>query len=139
MSAARLLTALAAAVTAAALAGCGSASSSAAPTSGAGAAASSSAAAASTASTKAAATTKAASAVDGKELCAFLTTQLPKIKAVGSKVGAQAQFAIAFFEWGEPKGLSGATQRDFDDAAKKECPALRDEIAAATGQAGLLS
>jgi hypothetical protein len=64
---------------------------------------------------------------------------LPTIEAVGSKVGAQAQFAIAFYEWGEPRGLSGATQQQFDDAARSACPDVRDQIAAATGQTGLLS
>ena len=134
----RLLLTLTLAALTVAGSGCGSSSSSATPP----AAAPASSASAPAASAPAASTVPAAGGgsgqVDAAALCAFLKEELPKLKAVGTKVGAQAQFAIALFDWADPKGLTGAPQLQFDEAAKGTCPDVRDQIVAVTGQTDLL-
>ncbi len=137
----RLLLPVAVSVVALALTACGSSTSSSASAGASNPPSATSSRTASASSTPSPSSdTKApAGSVDAAALCDFLRAELPAITSVGSKVGAQAQFAIAFYEWGEPRGLSGATQQQFDDAAKSACPDVRDRIAAATGQTGLLS
>ena len=91
-------------------------------------------AAGTTAGAKVAAGTTAAAddAVSAKEVCAHLTKELPRIKAVGSEVGAMAQLTISlagFYE-NHQKVADGAA---LDAQTEKACPQVRAEILKAAG------
>lgn len=67
------------------------------------------------------ATTNAAAGPSATALCDYLRTELPKLKSVGSKVGAEAQLAVGlagFFETaGKPTDGS-----QLDELTTKDCP-----------------
>lgn len=65
--------------------------------------------------------------VDAQAFCAFLTKIEPKLKADGSKVGAEADLAIELAGWiathSKPR-----TAADLDDAASSACPQTRKDV-----------
>jgi hypothetical protein len=72
--------------------------------------------------------------VDGPEFCAFLTREAPRLKAVGSAVGAKAAFAIELATWiGEHPAQKPRTATDLDDASQQSCPDTRKAVVASLG------
>ncbi|MEU4097082.1 hypothetical protein [Streptomyces sp. NPDC026673] len=72
--------------------------------------------------------------VDAAAFCAFLAEEQPKLKSVGSEVGAQAALTIDLAGWiEEHPEQQPRTAADFDDAARRDCPDVRESILAATG------
>jgi hypothetical protein len=69
---------------------------------------------------------------DGKDVCAHLKKELPRIKAVGSEVGAMAQLAmsLAGFYENHEKLADGEA---LDAQTEKACPEVRAEILEAAG------
>ena len=86
------------------------------------------------AATTAAAAPAAAAAGPGaaKDVCAHLAKELPRIKAVGSEVGAMAQLttSLAGFYENHEKVADGTV---LDAQTEKECPQVRAEILKAAG------
>ena len=81
-------------------------------------------------------TTAGAAAADdsaaAKDVCAYLKKELPRIKAVGSEVGAMAQLTMSlagFYETHE-KVADGEA---LDAQTKKQCPEVRTEMLKAAG------
>jgi hypothetical protein len=68
----------------------------------------------------------------GQDVCAHLSKELPRIKAVGSEVGAMAQLtmSLAGFYENHPKVADGTV---LDEQTEKACPEVRAEILAAAG------
>jgi hypothetical protein len=67
-----------------------------------------------------------------KDVCAHLTKELPRIKAVGSEVGAMAQLTVSlanFYEDHE-KVADGTV---LDAQTEKTCPEVRAEMLKAAG------
>lgn len=90
---------------------------------------------ATTAPAAAATTTAAGDAVDAaaaKEVCAHLTKELPRIKAVGSEVGAMAQLtmSLAGFYEDHAKVADGTV---LDAQTESACPQVKAEMLKATG------
>lgn len=72
--------------------------------------------------------------VDAAAFCAFLTDEQPKVKDIGSDVGAQAALAIDLATWvSDHPEQQPRTAADFDAAARQGCPGVRESILAATG------
>jgi hypothetical protein len=71
--------------------------------------------------------------VSAAALCDYLRSELPKVKAVGSEVGAMAQLAVGlanfFSENGKP-----ADGSVMDELTTKECPDVRTETLKAIGK-----
>lgn len=67
-----------------------------------------------------------------KEVCAHLTKELPRIKAVGSEVGAMAQLtmSLAGFYEDHQKVADGTV---LDEQTQKACPDVRAEMLKAAG------
>ncbi|MGA5699781.1 hypothetical protein [Peterkaempfera bronchialis] len=75
-----------------------------------------------------------ANPVDGKAFCAFLTEEEPKLKSIGSPVGAQAALTVDLAGWVEKHPeQKPRTASDLDDASQQSCPELRSSIVAAAG------
>jgi hypothetical protein len=74
-------------------------------------------------------TTDAAAAED---VCAHLTEELPRIKAVGSEVGAMAQLTMSLAGFYENHGKV-ADGTVLDAQTEKACPRVRTEILEAAG------
>jgi len=74
----------------------------------------------------------ASAPVSAEALCAHLKKELPRIKAVGSEVGAQAQLAVSIANLydGHEKLLNGDV---LDAQAQKTCPDTRAELLKAAG------
>ncbi|MDX2645857.1 hypothetical protein PV341_20285 [Streptomyces sp. PA03-1a] len=76
--------------------------------------------------------------VDAAAFCAFLTDEQPKVKDIGSDVGAQAALAIDLATWvSDHPEQQPRTAADFDAAAQQGCPGVRESILAATGHDSL--
>jgi hypothetical protein len=82
------------------------------------------------AATKAAETT--AAPISAEDLCAHLKKELPRIKAVGSEVGAMAQLTISIANLYEDH-LPELDGDVLDAQATKSCPQTRTEILTAAG------
>ena len=65
--------------------------------------------------------------VDGPAFCSFLKKMEPRLKADGSKAGAEADLAIELAGWIE-KHAKPRTASDLDDATKQACPQTRTEV-----------
>ena len=77
-------------------------------------------------------TTAVAPGYSATDVCTYLTSQLPALRAIGSTVGVQANLAgnlAGFFE----KHDQPADGQIVDDAAKGQCPAVRTEILTLSG------
>lgn len=63
------------------------------------------------------------------ELCTFLRAEVPKLKAVGSEVGALAQLTADLATWlGENPGERPANTAQLDEITQRECPDVRSDI-----------
>lgn len=75
---------------------------------------------------------------DAKAFCAFLAEEQPKLREVGSGVGAQAALVMDL-----AAGVSEHPDRqlpaaaDYDAAAQRGCPEVRASIIAVTGHSSL--
>ncbi|MGC5305808.1 hypothetical protein [Micromonospora zamorensis] len=82
----------------------------------------------------AAASSAAGSAPDGgsaqvsaKEVCAYLDSQLPTLKGIGSETGVMANLTVNLYSWYEKQGPV-PTGRQIDDQTRQGCPATRTEV-----------
>jgi hypothetical protein len=72
--------------------------------------------------------------VRAKDLCAFLSKDLTRLQAVGSPIGALAQFAVGFAGWVEEHPeQKPRTAADLDEAAQGSCPAVRTSVLTTLG------
>ncbi|MDX3352679.1 hypothetical protein PV703_04935 [Streptomyces sp. ME01-24h] len=75
---------------------------------------------------------------DDKAFCAFLTEEQPKLREVGSGIGAQAALTIDLAAWvSEHPGQQRRTAAEYDAAAQRGCPEVRASILATTGHDSL--
>lgn len=108
-------------------AACGGSATASAPTGSPPRAASTAPASASSSSTST--SPSAASGGDGAALCAFLTSEIPKVQAAGSTGGAVAQLAIDYANW-----IAADSSRVLPDAAAMDtlteasCPEIRTNV-----------
>jgi hypothetical protein len=84
------------------------------------------------------ATTQAAAAegnpVDGAAFCEFLARMEPRLKAVGTPVGAEADLTIELATWiGDHSAQKPRTASDLDDASQGTCPKTRTNVLASLG------
>jgi hypothetical protein len=121
-----------------AIAACGSSTSSAsqAASSTSAAAASATTAPSSASSSPSPAGAGGGGALDAAAFCAFLTKGLPEWKAVGSTVGAQAQYTLAVAGWAGDKLTLDLVQK-LDAGATQTCPKVRADVLALIGQSTL--
>jgi hypothetical protein len=68
-----------------------------------------------------------------KALCAYLKGEIPKLKAVGSEVGAHAQLAGGMATFFEQQGAKPDDAVQLEEATLAECPDVRTEVLAVTG------
>jgi hypothetical protein len=74
--------------------------------------------------------------VDGATFCEFLARVEPKLKAVGSPVGAEAALAVELATWvGDHPAQKPRTASDLDDASQGTCPKSRTNVLASLGAA----
>ncbi|MEO8830472.1 hypothetical protein [Lapillicoccus sp.] len=65
-------------------------------------------------------------------MCAYLTQQLPALKAIGTPVGAHANLVGNLFGFLQSHAIP-ADSGALDEATKAECPQVRTEVLAVTG------
>jgi hypothetical protein len=73
--------------------------------------------------------------VSAPALCDYLRGELPKLQAVGSKVGAEANLAIGLADFFDKAGKP-ADGAQMDELTTKECPTVRTDVLAAVGKDG---
>ncbi len=66
------------------------------------------------------------------DVCAYLTQQLPALKAIGTPVGAHANLVGNLFGFLQSHAIP-ADSGALDEATKAECPQVRTEVLAVTG------
>jgi hypothetical protein len=70
--------------------------------------------------------------VSAKALCDYLSGQLPKLKAIGSEVGAMANLTGNLYSWYDGQGVVPDGYQ-MDEQTLKECPDVRTEVLKAAG------
>lgn len=66
-------------------------------------------------------------APDGKGLCGFLKSENPKMKAIGTPVGALAHLAIELATWvGNHPDQKPDDSMAMDESTKRDCPDVRN-------------
>ena len=70
--------------------------------------------------------------VSAKALCDYLSGQLPKLKAMGSEVGAMANLTGNLYSWYNGQGAV-PDGNQMDEQTLKECPDVRTEVLKAAG------
>lgn len=70
------------------------------------------------------------------EVCAFIQGQLPKLKAIGTTVGAEADITVSLFGFFQDHGIApDGTQ--LEGATKAQCPDVHAELLKVTGLTSL--
>jgi hypothetical protein len=70
--------------------------------------------------------------VSAKALCDYLSGELPKLKAMGSEVGAMANLTGNLYSWYNGQGAV-PDGNQMDEQTLKECPDVRTEVLKAAG------
>jgi hypothetical protein len=70
--------------------------------------------------------------VSAKTLCEYLSGQLPKLKAIGSEVGAMANLTGNLYSWYDGQGAV-PDGNQMDEQTLKECPDVRTEVLKTAG------
>jgi hypothetical protein len=78
----------------------------------------------------------AADVVPSADLCRFLKTELPKIKAAGSEVGARAQLATDMFSLFQTYNGAIPDGDQVDAQTKRDCADARTQIIEVAGKDG---
>ncbi|WP_329100889.1 hypothetical protein OG792_19520 [Micromonospora sp. NBC_01699] len=76
-----------------------------------------------------------AGGLSATELCDYLRGELPRLKDVGSEVGAMAQLAIGLAGWFEQQGSKPRDGAEMDELTEKECPQVRTDVLTTIGKA----
>ncbi len=67
------------------------------------------------------------STVSAKELCDYLESELPNLKAIGSQVGAMARLTVNLYNWYDKRGVT-PNGAEMDQKTSKECPEIKAEV-----------
>jgi len=77
-----------------------------------------------------------AGAYPAAEVCTFIEGQLPKLKAIGSTVGAEANIAVSLFDFFDKHGIA-PDGGQLETATKAQCPDVHAQLLTVTGLSSL--